>query len=408
MKRIIVLFAFLLTVCGRSFSQYIGVKAKYIDTRLVPKPDFPDTREDRLVLSFYNVDPMGIWTPTSLSNYDIYVKAGGLQVAGLYAIDSSGANYPGYNFTAPVVASFYNSLGREYFDCGTYGSVHLVANGHELDCGFLVVSEWLYDNDWNQYEQFNTIEVGLPYYFYPDPLAFSPGNVNFGPATTAGGYNYYMFSCGGSLQSVTRGTMMGDSSTNIVPLPIRFANISAATDETCRVRFNWSNLTESGINYYLIERSINEGPFEPVDSIPPTGNTGGRSDYSYMDTALVHGFNLYRVKAVENTGNNFYSMVMKVNGCTEGLAFVSQPRLVIYPNPSQNGRFALSASNLPKGRYDVVIVASSGRQTRITTIDHTGGTLNKLFEARWVTPGIYTILLRSTELNLIQKIIITN
>lgn len=93
-----------------------------------------------------------------MSNYDIYVKAGDVQVTGTNGIlDSAGANYPGYNFTAPVIASYYNSLGREYFDCNTYGNVHLVANGHELDCGFLQVSYWETDDNGNEAERFTTL-----------------------------------------------------------------------------------------------------------------------------------------------------------------------------------------------------------------------------------------------------------
>jgi hypothetical protein len=411
MKRISILFAFVIAFYGKSFSQYIGVKCKYTDSRLVPNPGFPDSRENKLILCFYSVDLLGVWTPISMTNYDMYVKAGDVQVTGTSSvIDSAGANYPGYAWTAPVVASYYNSLGREYFDCGTYGSVHLVANGHELDCGYLKVSEWMLDYQDNPYEQFTTIEVGLPFYVWPDPFFQTPGNVNFGPYGTLGSmpYNLYNFSCGGSLQLVNRGLMWSDSTVNLVVLPIHFANLHATIDGSCKATIYWSNLTESDISQYNVERSVNNGPFQVIDSVLPLGNTGGRFDYSYSDADSISAHNLYRIKAIETTGNFYYSLVLRINGCRGGRSSVTQPKIMIYPNPSQNGRFVLSATDLPRGKYDVVIVSTSGRQTMITTVDHSGGALNKLFEVSWVTPGMYTIVLRSTELNLTQKIMIND
>jgi hypothetical protein len=408
MKKIfILLFLFQSLI---SHSQYIGVKAKYVDTRLVPNPGHADTREDRLVLCFYNVDPLGTWTPISVTNYDMYLHTGGVQVAGISGVlDSIGSNYPGYNFTAPVVAAYYNSMGREWIDCVIGMANHYVANGHELDCGFLKVSEWSTNYLGNEEEQFTTIDVHLPYYFWPDPLAQQPGNVNFGPYGTLGNppYNLYNFACG-TLQLVNRGQMWSDSTGNSVILPIHFANINATIDGTCKATIHWSNLTESNILHYTIERSTNNGPFLAIDSVLPVGNTGGRFDYSYNDADSVTGYNLYRIKAVETTGNFFYSMVLRINGCHGGRNAVNQPKLVIYPNPSQNGRFVFSCTDLPNGNYTVILISASGVQKRVSQFEHTGGSLNKMFNLDWVTPGFYTLLLQSENLLLSQKIIITN
>jgi hypothetical protein len=410
MKKQFLLIVALQLICIFSFSQYIGVKCKYVDTRLVPNPGHADSRENRLVLCFYNVDPLGVWTPISVTNYDMYVHGGGVQVTGYSGVlDSLGSNYPGYGFTAPVVASYYNSMGRNWVDCDPNGAIHFVANGHELNCGFFQVSYWETDYDDTEKERFTTIDVSLPFYFWPDPLAQQPGNVNFGPTGTLGSgpYNLYNFACG-TLQLVDRGLMWADSMGTFNPLAIHFANINATMGGTCKATIHWSNLTESDIHYYFIERSVNNAPFQTMDSILPIGNTGGRVDYSYNDNDSVSGYNLYRIKAVENTGNFYYSMVLRINGCLGGRGSIDQPKLVIYPNPSQNGRFVLRSPDLPKGRYDVVLVSTFGQQTSITQIDHHGGALNKLFDLGWVKSGVYTIVVRTADLNLTQKIMITN
>jgi hypothetical protein len=412
MKRNFILTILFILVASESFSQYIGVRAKYIDSRLIPNPGFPDSRQNRLILCFYNVDPLGLWTPISVTNYDMYIKDGDIQVDANTGsvIDSMGNNYHGYDFTAPIVAAYYNSLGREFFDCNSNGSLHLVANGHELDCGWVKVSEWMLDYLGSPLEIFTTIDVGLPFYFWPDPLYLFPGNVNFGPfGTLSGGpYNMYNFSCGGPLQLINRGQMWADSVSNSVPLPIHFANLSATIDGNCKATIQWSNLSESNIAQYIIERSIDNGPFLKIDSILPIGNTGGNFNYHYSDPDSILGYNLYRIKALETTGNFYYSMVLRINGCRGGRGVINQPKLVIYPNPSYNGRFVLSASDLPAGKYEVVLISMTGRKIKITSIDHGGGDINKLFDVGWAGPGAYILSLRSSDLNLTQKIIVSN
>jgi hypothetical protein len=202
--------------------------------------------------------------------------------------------------------------------------------------------------------------------------------------------------------------MWADSTGNFVPLPTHFADINATLDASCKPTIHWSNLTESDIHYYTIERAIGNDQFQPLDSILPTVNNGGRADYSFSDTATISGFNLYRIKAVENSGNFFYSIVLRINGCGGGRGVTEKPKLSIYPNPAQNGRFVLSSTDLPKGTYLLFLVSGSGVQKRISQFDHDGGALNKLFNLDWVTPGFYTLMLRSDNLLLSQKIVIAN
>jgi hypothetical protein len=281
-----------------------------------------------------------------------------------------------------------------------------------LDCGYLPVSYWEDDGLGDTVERFCTIEVGLPFYFWPDLYYLLPGNVNFGPNSFLGDppNNLYNFSCGGSLQLVSRGTMWPDTSSGFITLPLHFANIDATIDGSCRATINWSNLTESNINYYQVEKSDSAGTFQPLYNILPTSNNGGRADYSFTDTTVFTGYNLYRIKAVENSSNFFYSMVLRVNGCRGGRSAnnIDSPRLRIYPNPSQNGRFFLNVNDLPAGRYDIVLVSALGQQRIITELDHNGGTVNKLFNLGWVPAGLYTLVLRSDNIQLIQKIIITD
>ncbi len=410
MKRNFILL-FVLLVSSSCFSQYIGVRAKYTDTRVIPNPPHNDTRQNRLILSFYEVSWDNVWTPVSLSNYDIYLHEDGVQVIGISGVlDSVGSNYPGYNFTAPNVAAYYNSKGQDYWDCSTYGVYHYIVNGHELDCGWHKVSEWVTNYLDEEVEQFTTIDVAMYWYVWPNPYFSAPGNVNFGWPTYLPNppYNLYNYICGGYQELVMRGALPSDSTPNFIPLPVHFSEVKADLDANCRATIKWSNLTESDIAYYKVEKSINGGPYFLLDSILPLHNNGGRADYAIADTAAISGFNLYRIKGTEITGNSFYSMVLRVNSCRSGSGGRdTNLRLRVYPNPAGNGRFYLNTEDLPKGNYTVTLTSPTGQQTIVTRVDHDGGPFNKLLNLDWMPPGIYTIQLHSTEITLTQKVFIS-
>src|SRR5688572_32575499 len=101
---------FLMTIfCIETQAQYIGIRARYIDTRLVDNSPEQPSRENRMILSFYEVSGAGVWTPTVLNNYDLWIYKEGLQFGSPMGgvVDSSGNNYPGYAYTAPRVVAYY-------------------------------------------------------------------------------------------------------------------------------------------------------------------------------------------------------------------------------------------------------------------------------------------------------------
>jgi hypothetical protein len=408
MKRKFMLLSMFLLAITNCFSQYIGVRARYTDSREVDDYPFPPKRENRLILSFFEVTPTGFYIPINLSNYDIYIYEGGLQFGSAQGgvLDSAGNNYPGYAWTAPKAVAYFNTYHANWIDCDPNAATHFVLNGHELDCGFIGVSYWDINSSTNAPdERFTAPNICLPYYPYPHPYSWEPGNVNFYQTPNGGSmYTAYSFYCYQSTQQyIQRGVIPQDTSGPYIPLPVLFSEISADVDGSCRTTLHWSNLTESDVRNYEVEKSTAGTSFNAIATVFPTGNNGGRADYRITDSGPITGYTLFRVKAIENSGNHLYSRVEAVRACENS----SISRLVIYPNPIQNGSTMLQVKELPRGIYDITLINSAGLEKKIAELDHKGGTVNKLLNLNSVAPGLYTLIVRSSGLTISTKLIIS-
>jgi len=406
-----ILLTFLLFSLLSAQAQYIGVKARYTQTRVIPNPDpyLPDSRENRLILSFYIVDSAGSWTPAFLTDHDIWIQPSGLHYGSENGgFDSLGNNYPGYSFTAPRAVAYGNTMGVNYYDCLPSYMTHYVVNGHELDCGWITVSFWEYTNGGpDHYEVFNAPNIGLPYYHFPHPMSWNPGNANFTFPPGGSIYNFWPFDCGGIQQLVVRGVMHHDSTTNITVLPVRFANVRGNLNYS-EATVEWSNMTESGIAAYSLERSVITGTWSQVGTVVPAKNDGGRADYRFQ-TIQAESQVFYRIKAVEDNGQHFYSTIIflqKNAGATAAEEFSST--LTIYPNPVVTGTVKFTLTNASKGRYTCLVATAEGKHIRQIQFEHDGGTLAKEIELGFLKHGVYHFVLHSRNEKYSGTFIYTN
>jgi len=358
-----------------------------------------------LILFFYDVNSAGIYTPISLTDYDIYIYKAGFQYGSITGgvTDSSGNNYPGYNFTAPLAVAYYNSFVPNWIDCNSNAAIHYIVNGHALDCGWVPVSYWENDGNGNEAERFTAPNICLPYYTWPNPLAMFPGNVNFNwPVPPTEPYNWYSFTCGNSTQQlIIRGVLPFDTS-GPGTLAVKFANENVVNDR-CIAKLSWSNLTESDINYYSVERSANGAPFQQAAIVFPLFNNNTQADYEFPDNVSnIPGILLYRLKAIENSGKHFYSITLKAKSCSQ------QSILTVYPNPAIHSQFTYKINDLPYGHYQILLVNDIGQEAQLKVVDHIGGPVSETINKYYIPTGTYFLVIRSKERSLSQKIIITD
>lgn len=211
---------------------------------------------------------------------------------------------------------------------------------------------------------------------------------------------------GATLTSVTANTATTfspftiGSSTGLNPLPVKFSDVKAYSKQN-GVQIDWTNLTESNLVNYIVERSVNGVDFIVINQVAPRSNTSDKEMYSSFDASPVSGANFYRIKAIETDGKIIYSKLLKVSiGATA-------KDLSLFPNPVTNNIVTIGFSGA-KGQYIMRIINAAGQEVFTKTIVHSGGTLTEAITLpSAINKGLYSLLIagdnyRETKLFIIQ------
>lgn len=183
-------------------------------------------------------------------------------------------------------------------------------------------------------------------------------------------------------------------------LPVKFANVKAYQQGSA-IKVDWSNLTESNVVNYVVERSANGISFTALSTTTAARNNGGRADYTSLDVSPLDGVNFYRVRSNELDGKSLYSVIVKVN--TKG----GVAGITVYPNPVTGGQVSLQTNGLSKGLYNVRIFDAVGQQVFSQLINHNGGAATEVIQLpATIKPGMYNLQLNGGEVKLAKSFII--
>lgn len=180
-----------------------------------------------------------------------------------------------------------------------------------------------------------------------------------------------------------------------ISLPVHFSNVRAS-EKSSGVQVEFTNLTESDVAYYEVERSLDGKAFSAVKRITPSKNNYGSAAYSYLDATAKEGRFTYRIKAMETTGKTIYSSLVNI---TLG---AKNTGLTVY---SKGGQVNMQVSNLPAGKYQVQLFSAAGQLLGMENISHSGGSLSQTTSLNTAKAGIY-ILNISGAVRMQQKFLV--
>ncbi|MBL7744956.1 MAG: T9SS type A sorting domain-containing protein, partial [Chitinophagaceae bacterium] len=184
------------------------------------------------------------------------------------------------------------------------------------------------------------------------------------------------------------------------PLPVVFGTVKATQQSSGGVKVEWSNLTETDVINYAVERSADGRRFTSIGTVNARLNNGGKADYSLVDGSPFSGVNFYRIKSLEIGAKTKYSIIVRVD--TRGGA----TQLVLYPNPVTGGQLSYSAVNLAKGQYALRIFNAAGQLMYNQAINHPGGSVTEAIPMPLVKAGVYTLQLNSADVNLSRTFVV--
>jgi len=184
------------------------------------------------------------------------------------------------------------------------------------------------------------------------------------------------------------------------PLPVKFTNF-IAYPQGSGIKVDWSNLTESMVANYKVERSADGQTFAAISTISPVLNNGGKADYSFFDANPVNGINFYRIQSLEVDGQKLYSVIVKVD-IRGGKTLVS-----IYPNPVSGNIVSFQTTALLKGQYTVRVINAGGQTVFSRSFQHAGGALTEALQLPAnIIVGIYSLQVSDGTMNTVRKFII--
>lgn len=158
--------------------------------------------------------------------------------------------------------------------------------------------------------------------------------------------------------------LTGGASLDCTVLPVEFLSFTGHKEDGLNV-LDWQTATESGNDYFTIERSVNGAPFEALGTVDGAGNSTQVNSYSFVDHQPAEGISYYRIRQTDFNGISTISHIVVLERHSSSTYLVNP-----FPNPS-NGDFSFGfVSDAPSQIHweitDVTgrVVAAGEKETR--------------------------------------------
>lgn len=194
---------------------------------------------------------------------------------------------------------------------------------------------------------------------------------------------------------------IGDGNSGGGSLPIELLHFKATVNEHREVELDWATALEINNDYFTVERSMNGIDFEPVVEVSGAGNTSVMQTYAAIDNSPLYGLSYYRLKQTDYDGTYTYSKLASVSISAD----IADVGMVVYPNPS-SGNINVKASGV-SGMVSIMVTDMQGRTIYMQhlKIEEDGMPIALELESM-LNPGYYQVVMKGSDVNLVQKIII--
>lgn len=184
------------------------------------------------------------------------------------------------------------------------------------------------------------------------------------------------------------------------PLPVTFKTFNATRLNNITVALKWETTTEINNNGFVVERNTGTADWQLVTFINTQASGGNSNDpiqYTFNDMNSSKGITQYRIKQVDIDGKSKFSEIRAVRGNEQ------KSKIIIYPNPSIDGRVTIVFEDQP-GTRNITITDMSGRM-----VHQWYGVSNNTLQVNQLSAGMYMlrVMIMETGSQTMEKIIVT-
>lgn len=181
-------------------------------------------------------------------------------------------------------------------------------------------------------------------------------------------------------------------------MPIKLADFRLAQKGNA-VSLDWSALNESNMDKHVVEKSTNGVSFNVLGSVNAQNNLTGK--YSYLDATPVNGYNYYRLRFVNKSGEFTYSQILRIN------MGKGKSDMLILNNPVINGNLNLQLTNLTKGNYALRLFNSAGQAVYSQSVVHAGGSSTETINLpSTVNKGLYFLQMTNGQSSFNKQVLV--
>lgn len=164
--------------------------------------------------------------------------------------------------------------------------------------------------------------------------------------------------------------------------------VAEGNEEQNAIDLKWTMENEENVLSYIVERSIENGPYSSIGQFEPGGAGGsGLAEYDMQDWQVKAGelYN-YRVHVHEISGNMYDSEVATVMlGAANGLSAGA-----FYPNPATE-KVHIELRSGEEGKLDVSIYDTRGRIIAARGMSVHAGSTRASLDVSDLAPGVYFV-----------------
>jgi hypothetical protein len=148
-------------------------------------------------------------------------------------------------------------------------------------------------------------------------------------------------------------TIVFDNNCNVTVLPVSLSRFTGKRINASAVETTWKTETETNMDKYIVEKSIDGSRFNAVGEVR-ANNLPGTNNYKFTDTKAIEPVAYYRLNMIEKSGHKRYSQVLRFSGDN------TLVQLQVYPSPAQN-TVNLYLPNAQPGDYTASVYNDKGQ-----------------------------------------------